>query len=126
MGNYKLLIKRIVLDFNDHLSAEQIYFKAKQVAPKISLASVYNNLKTLVNSGEIKKLPFSELGDRYDNLTPHAHLVCAKCKKITDVNLDGMTEYFSSKLGVKTLNINAEISYLCDDCKNKLKEKYDA
>ena len=33
----------------DHLTAEQIFFQMKQIAPKIVLATVYNNLLSLIH-----------------------------------------------------------------------------
>ena len=32
----------------DHLTAEQIFFQMKQIAPKIVLATVYNNLNMFI------------------------------------------------------------------------------
>ena len=40
----------------DHLTAEQIFFQMKQIAPKIVLATVYNNLNMLYEQGVIRKV----------------------------------------------------------------------
>ena len=52
----RTLILDIVKNTNDHLSADEIYILARKQMPGIALATVYNNLNALYNSGKIGKI----------------------------------------------------------------------
>ena len=42
------MILEIIRESEDHMTAEQIFMKAKEISPRIVLATVYNNLNSLV------------------------------------------------------------------------------
>ena len=56
--------------------------------PSISLATIYNCLETLVESGLIRQVNFERESTRYcPNLKPHAHFLCKDTGTIYDVDL---------------------------------------
>ena len=56
--------------------------------PSISLATVYNCLESLVESGLIRQVNFERESTRYcPNLKPHAHFLCKDTGAIYDVDL---------------------------------------
>ncbi len=124
MSKYEKLIKEIVITSHTHPTAEEIFLIAKSRNSKISLATVYNNLKKLVESGEIKKISTDEGKDRYDDTEPHAHLVCTRCGEITDYyyedNGDEITNLVNSNPNV--VSIDLKIDYVCPKCRDKEKE----
>ena len=68
-----------------HPTADWIYERLKSEMPALSLGTVYRNLKFLVKQGHVRKLPFGSTFDRFDGrLSPHYHLVCERCGRITD------------------------------------------
>lgn len=70
-----------------HYSPEEVYAKVREQIPSISLATVYNNLKTFVEAGILHEVSPHHGTLRVDpNLEPHHHLVCRKCKSITDID----------------------------------------
>ena len=82
--------RKIVLDVVreslDHPTAETIYTRCIEKAPKISLGTVYRNLAVLAQTGEILKVPSSEGPDHYDfNLSAHHHFLCTKCGRVSDI-----------------------------------------
>lgn len=78
----------LILEKRDHPTADEIYTRSKVLMPKISLATIYNCLDTLVESGLIKQVNFEREPSRYcPNLKPHAHFLCKKTGKIHDVSL---------------------------------------
>lgn len=115
---YKDLIEDIVVKASDHPTVDRIYMAAKQITPKISMATVYNNLKTLTNEGKIRKIPMDDGGDCYDKTLPHAHLVCVDCGRVEDTIFDDLTAELATKTEKDILFYDLKIMYLCDECKN--------
>jgi len=79
-----------VLEGNgSHPSADEVYDRVKVSMPDISLATVYNTLRELVNLGEIRSLDLGEGRSRYDPHTDgHHHLSCVRCRGVVDVACD--------------------------------------
>lgn len=88
----KLTPQRLaVLDYlegnTSHPSAEVIYRVLLDKFPTMSLATVYNTLDTLRLRGYIRELSIDPEKKRFDPDTrPHNHLICVRCKKVSDVN----------------------------------------
>ena len=85
------MIMEIIYESAEHLTAEQIFIQAKEKAPKIVLATVYNNLKRLVDKKLIRRVTLDGSPDRYDKPTRHDHLICDKCGKLSDIHLDDLS-----------------------------------
>lgn len=111
---------RIILDIinssSKHLSADDIYFLAKKINPKIVLATIYNNLNSLVNNNEIKKISMPFGPDLYDKIKRHDHLVCIKCGKISDLNLEDLSSFFINKTNLSIISYDLKLNYICEDC----------
>ncbi|SUN77512.1 putative Fe/Zn uptake regulation protein [Streptococcus massiliensis] len=73
-----------------HPSAEKIYQDLKPDFPKMSLATVYNNLKFLVDEGFVTELKISKDPTSYFDYMGHQHLnvICEICGKIADMDID--------------------------------------
>ena len=70
-----------------HYSPEEVYEAVRKEIPSISLTTVYNNLRTFVEAGILREVSPHHGSLRVDpTLTPHHHLVCRKCKSITDID----------------------------------------
>ena len=50
------MILEIIRESEDHMTAEQIFMKAKEISPRIVLATVYNNLNSLVSEGLVRRI----------------------------------------------------------------------
>jgi Fe2+ or Zn2+ uptake regulation protein len=70
----------------EHLSAEELYLRAKKKEPRISLSTVYRNLQLLKKLGLVEVYNFPGAPSCYEmkNGTPHHHLKCLGCGKIMD------------------------------------------
>ncbi len=79
----------VLLDKRDHPTADEIYARARCEMPSISLATVYNCLETLTESGLIRAVNFEREPTRYcPNLTQHAHFYCKATGEIIDIDLN--------------------------------------
>lgn len=70
----------------DHPTAEQIYERLRPDFPSLSLATVYRNLAQLKQCGLAQSMGTVQGQEHFNgNLTPHCHIVCARCGAIADV-----------------------------------------
>ncbi len=82
--------RKIVMDIlqntKEHPTAEMIYAFARQHKYRISLATVYKNLKELVAEGKVVTLETEDTRLHYDaDVSNHAHFICNKCGRIFDI-----------------------------------------
>ena len=69
-----------------HPSAEMIYNDLKPVLPKLSLKTVYTNLRFFEEHGKIIRVANVKGADRYDaHCEEHVHLVCDECGAVIDI-----------------------------------------
>jgi Fur family peroxide stress response transcriptional regulator len=69
-----------------HPSPEEVYARVKKKVPSISLATVYKNIHLFVESGVFREVSMHHGSLRVEmNDEAHHHMVCSKCKAITDI-----------------------------------------
>lgn len=120
MTKQRKLIYQIVKDSMSHLSAEEIFFRAKQVMPSISMGTVYRNLGLMVEDKELRKIPFKGKSDLFDaTMYDHEHAVCVECGKVVDIFVDDLKEKIKNSLDGDLQDYNLTINYICSDCLKK-------
>jgi Fur family peroxide stress response transcriptional regulator len=117
----RLAIVKILAKSEGHPSVEEIYSMIKQDFPTMSLATVYRNIILIKSLGEILELGFPDGSNRYDGNKPypHPHVICIKCKKIVDPNLDSledMKKEVSAETKFKILNHRLDFFGICSSC----------
>ncbi|HEY5792790.1 MAG TPA: transcriptional repressor [Chthoniobacterales bacterium] len=76
----------VLLENRDHPTATEVFIRAKQRMPTISLATVYNCLETLVDCGLAVQVNVEREATRFcPNLDEHGHFVCSHCGRVYDV-----------------------------------------
>ncbi len=115
----RLAVYEVLLKSTNHPTVEDIYEEVKKRYPYVSLATVYRTLETLERIGLVKRVCFWGNSARYDaNLNEHHHLICEKCGRIEDVNLDqeiNIPEHFH---GYKTHGYSVNIYGFCPKCQS--------
>jgi Fur family peroxide stress response transcriptional regulator len=117
----RLAIVRILAKSKDHPSVENIFDQIKSDFPTMSLATVYRNIVLIKSLGEVLELGFPDGSNRYDGIkpTPHPHVICIKCKKIVDPDLDSLDEMkkeVASATDFKILNHRLDFFGICSAC----------
>ena len=80
-------IYRILIEQRNHPTANEVFMRAKDRLPNISLATVYNCLEALVQHGIIRQVNFERESSRYcPNLHEHGHFHDAATGIIHDVD----------------------------------------
>lgn len=123
MTRKRLLVLDIINQSTEHLTAEQIFQKARQVYPQIALSTIYNNLAALVEAGAVRQLRVQSGSDLYDRATRHDHLVCRNCGQVTDLFWEDLTRKLERQVGGKVLGYELNIQYLCPRCKALAEEE---
>ena len=85
------LVLAAVKSSMEHPTADMVYAALKADNPSLSLGTVYRNLNLLAQMGQIHKIGMPEGSDRFDGRTDE-HLLCQKCGRVYDVQLDTLSE----------------------------------
>ena len=116
-------IYRAVLESEGHPSPEQIYKRVKRQIPAISLATVYKNIHTFLETGLLREVtPHHGTLLLESNPEEHHHLVCVRCKAILDLEPGAIEPVqFRRKppAGYRILRRQVEILALCPGCARK-------
>ena len=117
----RLAIVKIVAESEGHPSVESIYDQIRKDFPTMSLATVYRNIVIIKSLGEVLELGFPDGSNRYDGNKPypHPHVICIKCKKIVDPDLeslDNLKKEVALETNFKILNHRLDFFGLCSDC----------
>lgn len=120
----RLAILRMLTESNGHPSAEDIFQRVQVNFPTTSLATVYKTIAVMKELGEVLELEFSSDHNRYDGHKPypHPHLICVRCKKIVDPELntlEDMTQELVSDTGYKILGHRLDFYGICSECQKK-------
>jgi Fe2+ or Zn2+ uptake regulation protein len=76
----------ILTQKRDHPTANEVYLRAKQAMPDISMATVYNCLDALVQSGLVRQVTLDRSASRYcPNMRDHSHFYCDGCGAMFDI-----------------------------------------
>jgi Fe2+ or Zn2+ uptake regulation protein len=118
MTRQRQLIYDIVTAAPVHMTAEEIYDKARAAMPSVARGTVYRNLGVLAQEGKIQKLEMPSAPARYDRESRlHPHLVCDHCGQVEDLILpEGMLEPLTGALPVKVTGYDLKIFYTCARC----------
>jgi len=80
------VLYEVMQGMSGHPSPEEVYARVKKKIPAISLATVYKNINLFVESGVFRKMSMHHGSVRVEmNSQAHHHMVCSKCKVITDI-----------------------------------------
>lgn len=82
----RALVLEVIRKGKGHLDADEIYRRAREKEPRLSLSTVYRNLQTLKKLGLVEEVHFDEEHHHYEAKpsTEHHHLVCLGCGRIIE------------------------------------------
>ena len=84
--NQRALILEIIRRGKGHLDADEVYRRARQRYPRLSLSTVYRTLQLFRKLGLVEELHFDETHHHYEvkPSAEHYHLVCLGCGKVIE------------------------------------------
>ncbi|HEX8620006.1 MAG TPA: Fur family transcriptional regulator [Thermoanaerobaculia bacterium] len=121
----RIALVREIFSIHYHFEADELLFKMKEKAVKISRATVYRTLELLVKSGMVRRVHLGEDHYHYEHVTGnshHDHLICTTC--------GGVIEFHDEILEARQIEIcekkkftptfhNLQILGVCDPCRKK-------
>jgi Fe2+ or Zn2+ uptake regulation protein len=116
--------RRLILDTvrasEAHPSVAAVYRLVRRRLPRVSLATVYRNLRMLAAEGLLSER--SDVGGmRFDgNTDPHDHFTCVACGRIVDVpaaGARGVSARVASRTGFEVLSQRIEFYGRCGACR---------
>ena len=83
------VVLEVVRSTMDHPTADWVYRQARRRLPRLSLGTVYRNLKQLADEGLIREVRAGGgASARFDgNIGRHYHICCLGCGRVSDLPL---------------------------------------
>jgi len=114
------VVLQVIRDEDEHLTANEVFDKAKRLLPTISFATVYNSLRYLKETSLIGEISFGNGASRFDSLTSrHDHAICTNCGKLVDMEIELPAEIvkLATKFSkFKLESIELTLRGLCPEC----------
>lgn len=115
------LQKQIIIDaiksLENHPTAEQVYACVIAAHPSISKATVYRNLATAAECGEISSIGVFGGAMHYDHDTrEHHHFICDRCGDVIDIVSFDVDKNIDSIVDLKIEKVELTLRGLCKDC----------
>ncbi|MGF1497188.1 MAG: Fur family transcriptional regulator [Elainellaceae cyanobacterium] len=110
-----------------HLNAEEVRVLLEQQDEKVSLSTIYRNLKLMARMGILRELELAEGSKNYELNRPHPHhhhhLVCVRCGKTVEFKNDSILKTgikTAQKEGYHLLDCQLMIHAICPTCQRSL------
>lgn len=85
----RLAVYAFLFRNDSHPTVHDIHSGIKADLPKISVATVYKSVESLVDVGLVKPIYLGQAATRFDASTEeHAHFRCIECNQIADVAMN--------------------------------------
>jgi len=114
-------VLRVIRESDEHLTANEVFERARQLLPGLAFATVYNSLRYLKNEGLIGEVQFGAGCSRYDRtLKRHDHAICNCCGKLVDLDLsipDGLIREAAKRSKFEAGSIEVTLRGLCPKCR---------
>ncbi|REJ77390.1 MAG: transcriptional repressor [Acidobacteria bacterium] len=115
------VVLTVIMDSEDHLTANEVFERSKKLLPKISFATVYNSLRFLKEEGHIGEVNFGNGASKFDRMTErHDHAICSACGKLVDIHLDlpaGLVAKAASYSEFEPETLELTLRGKCPECK---------
>lgn len=118
-------ILKIFIEAGQHVSAEELYVRAKKASPGIGYATVYRTLKLLAEAGLAEERRFDDGFTRFEFKSRsghHDHLICTRCGAIVEFEnerIEALQHDVARKRGFKVHSHKLELYGLCSDCRGR-------
>ena len=114
MTEQRRVVARVLSLAKDHPDVEELYRRAHEVDPHISIATVYRTVRLFEDAGIIARLDFRDGRSRYEE-TPdhhHDHLIDMKTGRVLefmDEEIEVLQEKIARRLGYRLVDHRLEL-----------------
>lgn len=106
MTEQRRVISRVLSESTDHPDVEQVYRRASEIDPRISIATVYRTVRLLEEANVIERLDFGDGRARYEEARGdhHHHLIDVQTGQVVEFRnerLEALIEKIAHDLGYR-------------------------
>jgi Fur family ferric uptake transcriptional regulator len=114
MTDQRRVVARVLSTSHDHPDVEELYRRAHQVDPHISIATVYRTVRLFEEAGIISRHDFRDGRSRYEEApeTHHDHLIDMRSGQViefVDPEIEALQEAIAKKLGYRLVDHRLEL-----------------
>lgn len=124
--NQRALIMEIIRQGEGHLDADEIYRRARERVPRLSLSTVYRTLQMLKKLDLVEELHFDEEHHHYEvkPSAEHHHLICLGCGRVIEFHYP-LSRYLKRNIpeakGFDIAETEVRMSGYCSKCRRSRK-----
>jgi len=118
----KRAVAALLAETGEFSSAQDLHARLKESGEKVGLATIYSQLRTLADAGEIDSVRGDSgetLFRRCDLVSHHHHLVCRRCGHAVELDapeVETWARRVGGRYGFRHLDHVLEITGICDRC----------
>ena len=122
----RALILEIIRQGEGHQDADELYRRARQKKPQLSLSTVYRSLQMFKKLGLIEEVHFDETHHHYEvkPSSEHHHLVCLNCGKVIEFHYP-VSRYLKRNVAetkeFEIVNTEVRMTGYCPGCQQERK-----
>ncbi len=112
-------IMEYLMSTKSHPTAEAVYAEVSKEIPTISLSTVYRNLNTMAEDGEILKFEVGNEAHFDADISFHRHVYCKVCKDVFDLHDSEIANYITENANIPNFKVestNLIFVGKCCDC----------
>ena len=114
MTEQRRVVARVLSMAKDHPDVEELYRRAHQVDPHISIATVYRTVRLFEEAGIIERHDFRDGRSRYEEAPDqhHDHLIDMRSGKVIefmDEEIEALQNAIARRLGFKLVDHRLEL-----------------
>ncbi len=118
----RALLLELIRQGEGHLDADEIYRRARERQPRLSLSTVYRTLQALKKLGLIEELHFDANHHHYEAKpsSEHHHLVCLGCGRVIEFHTP-LSRYIRRSVAeakdFEIVDTEVRVAGYCDKCR---------
>ena len=114
MTDQRRVIARVLDSASDHPDVEELYRRAADIDPKISISTVYRTVRLFEEFGIIERHDFGDGRARYETIPDehHDHLIDLRSGKVIefrDEEIEAIQERIAKRLGYRLVDHRLEL-----------------
>ena len=119
--NQRALVLEIIRQGQGHLDADEIYRRARDKQPRLSLSTVYRALQIFKKLGLIEEVHFDETHHHYEvkPSSKHHHLLCLGCGRVIEFQ-SSLSHYMKRNVAeakdFEITDTEVRITGYCSEC----------
>ncbi len=124
--NQRALLLKLIRQGKGHLDADELYRRAREKQPRLSLSTVYRSLHMFKKLGLVEELHFDEAHHHYEvkPSAEHHHLVCLDCGKVVEFH-NQLSRYIKRHVAeakdFKIIDTELRMAGYCPKCRQERK-----